>query len=374
MNLEKIKRSFISYMEEVHSGNPYPRNLFGCLMSILTERESVSQERIVELTGYSQATVSLTMQKIQLLLPVRKVKKKGDRKHYYLYDGAPTDFVLDLLQRRVDVHDVDPKLVESVLEKTKAESGEDVRFSQFKTYLENMKLYLTLIHENRAASVEPFKQALAASSVDGLNLEDASVLEKGELADFIASLRKVTSISENEAPAESSSRDLLHLKNEYFTGIKTNLNPLFSQAIADQLVVVHSVLIESCITQDQIERTTLLPRSTISEVLGNAVKRGIIRVSGSRPKLYHPVASFSDLMLASFDRVGAYISSVMTRLTEFVAATRKVGTKSKEATGFLDFLKGLRKAYSLALAFSLNMKVQTARQLREEYKLGFVFM
>ena len=374
MNLEKVKRSFISYMEEVHGGNPYPRNLFGCLISVLTEREPVSQERIVELTGYSQATVSLTMQKIQLLLPVRTVKKKGDRKHYYLYDDAPTSFVLDLLQRRVDVHDVDPKLIESVLERTKAVPDKDSSLSKFETYLENMKLYLTLIHQNRAASVEPFKQALAAGSVEGLNLQNASVLNEGELADFIATLREVTSIPEQEALVETSSRDLLFLKNEYFTGIKTNLNPLFSQAIANQLVVVHSILVDGCTTQDRIEKTTLLPRSTISEVLGNAVKRGIIRVSGSRPKLYYPVVSFSDLMLASFDRVAAYISSVMTRLSEFVTATGKIRTKSKEATGFLDFLKGLCKAYSLALAFSLNMKVQTVRQLKQEYNREFVFM
>jgi len=374
MKLEKVKRDFISYMEEVHGGNPYPRNLFGCLMSVLVEKEPVSQERIMELTGYSQATVSLTIQKIQLLLPIRTVKKKGDRKHYYVYDDAPTSFVLDLLQRRVVVQDIDPKLIESILEKLGKRTDQDKGLARFQSYLDNMKLYLALIHENRSASVEPFKQALATGSLEGLTLQDTSVLKEGEPAEIITRLGGITSVAEHEVPAESGPRDLLLLKNEYFNGIKTNLNPLFSQAIANRLMVVHSVMLEGCATQNQIEQTTLLPRSTISEVLSHGVKRGIIKVSGLRPKLYHSAISFSDLMLASFDRVANYIALVRTRLSEFVSTARKVRPRSKEAAEFLDFLVGLEKAYSLALAFSVNMKVQTVRQLREQYDQGFTFI
>ncbi|MHA1960613.1 MAG: hypothetical protein ACW99U_10290 [Candidatus Thorarchaeota archaeon] len=373
MKLEKVKRDFISYMEKVHGANPYPRNLFGCLMSVMIESEPVSQERIMELTGYSQATISLTIQKLQLLLPIRTVKKKGDRKRYYVYDDAPTSFVLDLLQRRVDVQDIDPKLIESMLDKVRKRADQDQELAQFETYLDNMKLYLALIHEIRSASVEPFAQALASGSLEGLTLQDASVLKKGELADFITTLKEITSVSEHEIPVENGRHDLLLLKNEYFTGIKTSLNPLFSQAIANQLVVVHSVLLEGCTTQEQIEQTTLLPRSTISEVLTHAAKRGIIKVSGSRPKQYESAISISDLMLASFDRVADYISLVKTRLSEFVTVARRVRPESSEVTEFLKFLVGLENAYLFALAFSINMKVQTVRQLKEEYDQGFVF-
>jgi DNA-binding transcriptional regulator GbsR (MarR family) len=374
MELEKVKRDFISYMEEVHGRNPYPHNLFGCLMAVLVEREPISQERIMELTGYSQATVSLTIQKIQLLLPIRTVKKKGDRRRYYVYGDAPTSFVLDLLHRRVDVQDIDPSLIESILSKVGRRVNEDKELTRFKTFLDNLKLYLSLIHENRSTSVEPFKQALAAGSLEGLDLQDASFLRKGELAEFTAKLSEITSVSEHEVPVESGPHDSLVLKNEYFTGIKTNLNPLFSQALANRLMVVHSVLLEGCTTQNRIEQTTLLPRSTISEVLSQVVERGIIEVSGLRPKLYHSAISFSDLMLASFDRVANYISSVRTRLSEFVSTAKKVRPKSMEASEFVDFLVNLENAYTLALAFSVNMKVQTVRQLREEYNRGFVFI
>ena len=376
MKLESVKRDFIRYMEEVHGTNPYPRNFFGCVMAISSENEPVSQDRIMELTGYSKATVSLAIQKIQLLLPIRAVKKKGDRRNYYVYYDAASSFVLDLLQRRVDVQDIDINLVESTLEESSNWDDGDETIIHFRRYLKNMRLYLNLIHQMRSASVEPFKQALSSGSLEGLGLQDESVLAKGTLSDFILKLKKITSITEEELPdAEDHMSDSILLrKNEYFTGIKTYLNPLFSQAIANQLVVVHCVLLEGCVTQNQIERITLLPRSIISEVLAYAVKRGIVKVSGSRPKYYRPLASFSDLMLASYDRIANYIVLVTKQLSEFVKMTREVRPKSKAMTYFLDFLTELEKAYKLARAFSINMKVQTVRQLKVEFEHGFDFI
>ncbi|MFW9912500.1 MAG: hypothetical protein ACFFEU_08505 [Candidatus Thorarchaeota archaeon] len=376
MKLERVKRDFIQYMEEVHGANPYPRNFFGCVMAISSENEPVSQDRIMELTGYSQATVSLAIQKIQLLLPIRAVKKRGDRRNYYVYDDAASSFVLDLLQRRVDVQDIDINLVDSTIQKSNNWDDGDETIIRFRRYLKNMRLYLNLIHQVRSASVEPFKQALSSGSLADLDLQDESVLARGALSEFILKLKKITSITEEELPdAEDYMSDgILLLKNEYFTGIKTYLNPLFSQAIANQLVVVHCVLLEGCVTQDQIERITLLPRSIISEVLAYAVKRGIVGVTGSRPKYYRPVVSFSDLMLASYDRVANYIVLVTKQLSEFVKKTREVRPKSKAATGFLDFLTELERAYKLARAFSINMKVQTVRQLKAEFDHGFEFI
>jgi DNA-binding transcriptional regulator GbsR (MarR family) len=376
MNLRRVKRDFIQYMEEVHGANPYPRNFFGCVMAISSESEPVSQDRIMELTGYSQATVSLAIQKIQLLLPIRAVKKKGDRRNYYVYDDAASSFVLDLLQRRVDVQDIDINLVDSTLEKSNNWNDEDETIIHFRRYLKNMRLYLNLIHQMRSASVEPFKQALSSGSLADLGLQDESVLARGALSEFILKLKKITSITEEELPdAEDYMSDgILLLKNEYFTGIKTYLNPLFSQAIANQLVVVHCVLLEGCVTQDQIARITLLPRSIISEVLAYAVKRGIVGVSGSRPKYYRPVVSFSDLMLASYDRVANYIVLVTNQLSWFIKRTREVRPKSKAITDFLDFLEELERAYKLARAFSINMKVQTVKQLRAEFEHGFEFI
>lgn len=377
MKLEKVKREFIRYMEEAHGGDPYPRNFFGCLLSIIIEPEPVSQDRIMELTGYSQATVSMTIQKIQLLMPIRTIKRVGERKHYYEYD-YPNRFVLDLLQKRVDVQDIDTRLVLAMLEKVKVESGRSSFFKRFKDYLSNMFLYLSLIHEIRSASAGLFKPVLEAGSLDGVNLQDASVLEKGELADFLVQLKESSSEYDWIPPAdESVPSEYLLLKNEYFSSIKSGLNPLYSQTLANQLVVIHSVLLESSTTQEQIEHSTLLPRSTISEMLAKAVERGVIKVTkkrGSRVKLYQPAISFFDLMLSYFDRAASYILIMKNRLSEFVLETRRIRPVSKESNKFLDFLVTLERAYTFTLAFSGNMKVEMVSRLKDEYEQGFVFI
>ena len=64
----------------------------------------------------------------------------------------------------------------------------------------------------------------------------------------------------------------------------------------------------------------LLPRSTISEVLAQSVKIGIVGVTkkqGLRIKLYQPAISFTDLMLGNYDLVARHISEVMPRLSDY---------------------------------------------------------
>ncbi len=376
MNLEDVKRDFIRYMEEVHAANPYPRNFIGCIMAISAESQPVSQDRIVELTGYSQSTVSIALQKILLLLSIGTVKKIGDRKIYYRYEDPATSFVLDILQRRIDVQDIDFNLVDSILKKTNDLNEENTAIIRFRTYLENTRLYLHLIHKTRSASVEPFKHALATASHDDLKLQDAGAISKGPLAEFLLKLKEVTSKTDDELSvlAVGTSSDLILLKNEYFTGIKTYLNPLFSQVIANQLAVVHCILLEGDVTQDQIELVTLLPRSTISEVLAHAVNRGIVKTTGSRPKYYRPLVSLSDLMLASFDRVANYILQMTERLSYFVKVTKQIRPKSDEVTYFRNFLSELEGAYKLAHAFSIDMKVKTVKHLKSEFEGDFEFI
>lgn len=377
MNLEKIKCEFIEYMELVHGANQYPRNFFGCLLSIIIESEPVSQERIMELTGFSQATVSLAIQKIQLLMPIRALRKVGDRKLYYMYEGAPEGFLLDLLQRRVDVQDIDIHLIEKMLLNHRERSTGTPSDERFLTYLNNMMLYHSHIHELRRSGIESFRHFLETKSFDDLDLKDSKLLRKGALADFLSQLKTISlnNISSHSF-REGELIESLPLKIEYFTSIKATLNPLYSQNLANRLIVMHSVLLEGCTSQERIEKSTLLPRSTISEILTQLVKRGIIKVTrkeGSRIKLYQPTISLSELMLSSIDRVVEYESVVMIRLSEFISMTRKIHPISSDTKQFLAFLRKLKKAYSFAEKFSKNMKVELVIKLKEEFDRGFVF-
>lgn len=142
-------------------------------------------------------------------------------------------------------------------------------------------------------------------------------------------------------------------------------------------MVVHNVLLDGCTTQKRIEKATLLPRSAISEVLAQSVKRGIIKVTkkeGSRTKLYQPTISFAELMLGNVDRLAEYESTMMIRISEFISMTKKTRSESGETKRFLDFLNILLKAYSFAQRLTKELKVKLVLKLKEEYDRGFDFI
>ena len=121
----------------------------------------------------------------------------------------------------------------------------------------------------------------------------------------------------------------------------------------------------------------LLPRSTISEVLAQSVKIGIVGVTkkqGLRIKLYQPAISFTDLMLGNYDLVARHISEVMPRLSDYTMMVKRTRSKSKETKKFLKILKSLEKAYAFTRDYSNAMKAEMVKRLKEEYDRGFVFI
>ena len=376
MNLEKIKRDFIQFMEEAHGGNPYPRNFYGCLLSIIIEPEPVSQARIMELTGFSQATVSLTIQKIQLLFPIRTIKRVGERKRYYVYDD-PNRFVLDLTLKRTEVQDLDTRFIHPILKQAEIELKKNPASRRFVDYLNNLLLYLDLIHKIRLKNAEIFEQAISDGSLDTTGLLSKSMLKQKPFSDFLTQLKQASNEYDKLSHEEERASDEIQtLKNEYLIGIKSNFNPLYSQALANQFMLVHCVIMEGRVTQQQIVDLTNLPRSTVSELLSETEQRGLIKVtkkSGSRVKYYEPRILLTDLMLGYFDRVANYIDMTRKRLSEFARMTRKVGS-SEKSKKLLDFLKSLENVYKMALALSHDMKVKMVKQLKDEYENGFVFV
>ncbi|MFW9977475.1 MAG: hypothetical protein ACFFEJ_05220 [Candidatus Thorarchaeota archaeon] len=376
MSIEEIKQDFIEFMEEEHGSNPYPRNFFGCLLSIIVEDEPVSQERIMELTGYSQATISLTIQKIQLLMPLRILKIPGDRKNYYSYEGPQMKFLLDMFQRRVDVQDIDLNLVESVLRKVENEPSSR-KIDRFRKYLNTLHLLLSSIHTIRGAGLEPFKRFLESGSIEESQLKDSQLIESGKLADFLNTLKSVSYDSALSIDDERVSANFLSLKKEYLSGLKSNLNPLYSQAIANHLMVIHDVFIEGRTTQNRIEKVTKLPRSTISEILAAGERVGqiqVTRATGSKIKQYAPAISITELMLAYFNRVTEYELRIRRRLREFKQATTKLGSRTKATRRFLDFLRELDGVYAFAEKYTRSMNVELVLLLRERYEQGFEFI
>ena len=378
MSLEEIKREFVSFMEEARATEPYPRNFMGCLISIIIDPEPVSQERIVELTGYSQATVSLTLQRLQSLLPIRTTRIRGDRRHYYTYDGSPERFVVDLWQKRLDTQAISYQQIEKMLSKVKEKSAKNKSLKRFEDYLEYFLLILRIVSELRASGIKEFEQVLDSRKFG--DLKSKRSLSDGEIAEFLTALRSKSLDSTKILDDDNrDSKEYLQLRQEYFSEIKTGFNPLFSQVAANQMIVVHSVFLEGCTTQQQLQDMTLLPRSTISEILKQFVNNGngLIRTprnEGSRIKVYYPTISFTELMLGNFNQMEKHISQVMPQLVEYAVQVRKINNSLNETKPFLDTLSRLEEAYAFTRDFSRRMKRTMVEKLKEKVDSGHVFI
>lgn len=370
MTVDDLKKELIEYMEKAHGGR-YHRNFFGCLTALLVEDGPTTQERIMELTRYSKTSVSLALQKIQLTLPVRVLKIMGDRKHYYEYQGGPEQFLVDILNRRTDIPDIDLEMIHTIQKKVEIKVKEHVSYCRLWNYLNELGLYLKIMHSVRKKNLEKFRMVLQSGSLDELDLPEASAPNSGEIAGFSNTL--MTSEASSRIEHEPISSKLLlpyiELKREYFRGIKTGLNPLYAQSVANLLIIVHDVIIEKATTQEAIQESTQLPRSTISDTLSLAVEEGVIEVekfSGSRTKVYRPAISLVELIMNYYDRAFAYASNTRKKIVDVVNGMQDITSEDSAFVDFLEKLNVLKRAYTITEEFTIRAKAEFIKELMSE--------
>ena len=342
-------------MEGVHGADAYPRNFFGVLTVLLVDDTPVTQDRIMEVTGYSRASVSLALQKIQLLMPVRATKKAGDRRNYYEYGGTYDDFILDLMARRIETPDVDPDLVEAVQKKGEALMHEHASYRRLSQHLQALRLALVFIHRLRAMSLAPLKQALKEGFVEGVQLPNLSGMSLPEARGEI-----------RPEPRRDAPSDYYKMKHEFFAGMKRSLNPMYSRSAANMLVVVHDVMIEGVTTQEEIQSSTGLPRSTISEVLSSGCRRGILSVSvpeNSRVKLYRPSISLVELLMSHYQRSHTYAESVRENLRHLLGL---IDTNDRSVSGLRERLLGLEYVYEVLEQFTREIMILVKERASRE--------
>ena len=98
MHTDDLKKAFIHLMEKSHQNLLFPKNFFGCLMAIFIDQQPITQDRIIELTGYSKTTISQSLNLIQMNFPINKIKKPKIRKKFYSISSPPRNFMLDVFK------------------------------------------------------------------------------------------------------------------------------------------------------------------------------------------------------------------------------------------------------------------------------------
>ncbi|MBN2228282.1 MAG: hypothetical protein JW779_01740 [Candidatus Thorarchaeota archaeon] len=357
MTPEEVKRDFIAFMERLHSRDAYPRNFFGVLTCLLIEHDSVSQDRIVELTNYSQAAVSIALQKIQLVMPVTTIKKTGDRKKYYTFNGSPEDFVLMLMKKRTDVSDIDKQMVKELLNRTESLPRKHKSVTRFSNHLKGLLSLLNFMEDVRKRSIELLRKSLETGKFSESYLSDLSKIKINEITRILSHISPTNLSSQESTQAQHVfPSEFLALKREFSKGIQRSINPLFSQSAAHLVMVIHSVMIDGSSTQEAIQESTELSRSTISEILSHGLERQLLRVervSGSRVKIYLPNISLGGLLTSHYSRSVSYSKSVRSKVIELIS---KIDTNNQDSRDLLKALHEIKCVYSILEDFTANLE------------------
>ena len=80
---DEIKREFLTTMQNISGYYTGRKELIGVFLSLYLEYDPVTQDCIMELTGYSRSTVSESLSILSKLNRIQVIKKPKDRKKYY---------------------------------------------------------------------------------------------------------------------------------------------------------------------------------------------------------------------------------------------------------------------------------------------------
>lgn len=82
--LIELKHNFIEYIESISTRFGIQYGLSLVIFSIIIESIPVSQDFLMKITGLQRSIISDSLQKLEALYLVEKVKRKNDRKKYYI--------------------------------------------------------------------------------------------------------------------------------------------------------------------------------------------------------------------------------------------------------------------------------------------------
>ena len=351
----------------------YPKLFFGSLMTIITENEPITQDRIMELTGVSRGYVSLILKQLQMNVPIKSIKRPGSRKKFFAYESNPTSYILDLLFSRIIHPDFDlSRLLEIASGLAELDMSES-HAKNFSDFVQNMLIHEQIQKEVRQITHSELSKVFEIGEIPKKLL---SFKISKKLVSFISSLGDRRKCNEEDLGRQKiHSNKYSELKNVYFQTFRETLNPMFRAEVSNWSLVLHEVLIEGCSSQDSIKKSTHLPQSTISESLNLLIHNGYIakiRIDGYREVFYYPKESLTSLILRRFERLDGYSSSVLSILDDTINSIKT--QKNREVNNFKSVLLEIKKGYKILQQYSNRMRYISMKKIYDKHKEGFHFI
>lgn len=154
MELEDIKQELYSSFAETASSLGYSEVHGRILAALLTHKGDISLQKLSDETNYSNSSISTSLDLLEVLGIVSRVKKSGDRKLYVKLDGdllqgAKRAVILRTMKNLKSGIEEFKELEDDLKDIEDSEEKEDVRKSldTLKKELKRLKKYMSVLED-----------------------------------------------------------------------------------------------------------------------------------------------------------------------------------------------------------------------------------
>ena len=345
-SLLQLKIDYLAFMEQVHGALGFEPNLIAVLFSLLMEGDYITQDRIIELTGFSRSTVSETLKQLtdpSSSFPVLATRRPGDRRKFYYCPLGINEYVMTFFTSATAASDFSEEILHEMLARLDAlgsETPEVIHVRKFFTYLLDVLILINDLLEYTRMHMERFS-------------EDPDYVPKFTEEAFAAIKRE-----HPEPPTRRfkprKNDTLLEMKREYIRETLEHASPVGRRR---EIAAVSLALILSAdpLTQEEIMEVTGYGRSTVSENLTKIEEMNVLNVvkkPGDRKKYYRSVLKLEGYGTQKF-QIQRHGYGQIGRMIEerFLPELRKIPGTSPGKERMERFFEENVRAYRLILEY-----------------------
>jgi DNA-binding transcriptional regulator GbsR (MarR family) len=372
MNTIDIKRDFIKFMEEKHSGLLFPKNFFGCMMAVFIEQEPITQDKIKKLTNYSKTTISQILKLLQLNFPLIQIKKPKIRKKYYTINITTREFMITFLRMLIEAYKDKVDFILPLIEEIKPYTKKHQKFRNFSEFLENSFKYSSLYIKLLTDSAEEFSNLVKTGKIEIDDLINTDLMNSPENQTYIQSLlnspKLPTSVLIQQIGDKQLSKIYIQLKNKFYQKFRENLTSARSQTAIARTILGTELLLENRpLTQEELERATGFQRSTISDTLKSLLNMKMVQLikkPGDRKKYYMIVQSWDTRTINRLRLNIGYAIEMKKGISDFIEIAKQIDT-GEDIKSSLVFFQDIHHSYE---QFELYFKLLEVKYLNIRLK------
>ncbi|MFX1536646.1 MAG: hypothetical protein ACFFDI_20710 [Promethearchaeota archaeon] len=359
----QLKINYIKLMEQYPIFPDLKSKQRGILHALLIEKDYLTQEQLMVLTGYSRKVVSETLteltEDVTIKYPVLKTRRPGDTKNYYFcplnFEQIVRSLLISYLKTSRDIH-----FFPDLVERLKALTPHDDDISHFRSVLsfylivnEYLRIFMEKTTEENIIKYfknPTIKPEFLESIQDFLPTTEVEKARKTQIT-----------VEKTKDTLQQIRRDLISKMQEYIGGKK------------ETIIAMLLYLERKAVNQDYMMRITGYGRSTISESLTVLKKAKIvkeIKKPGDRKKYYKPALSlteFTFLRIIKSQQTVYQLKEIIK--TKFLSDLENLEDNEVEKNKLRYFLKENIRSYELLLSY-LNYVYSFFSEIKDKINLN----